>query len=95
MTGIADVPKFDAPMMPIVERLRALGGSAANDELYDKLSGEVAKAPPCRNLTWACRKAGIPNPLECRPSGCRGRGPPSGRRRLRCKCSRRCGIASF
>ncbi|MEQ8267885.1 MAG: restriction endonuclease [Parvibaculum sp.] len=37
MATIDDVPKFDTLMAPMVEALKALGGSASNDEMHDKV----------------------------------------------------------
>ena len=51
MASKLDVPKFDALMKPTLEALKALGGSASNQELHDwvadrlRLSDEVRSVP--------------------------------------------------
>jgi len=38
MANRKDVPKYDSLMKPTVEALKALGGSASNEELHDSLT---------------------------------------------------------
>jgi restriction system protein len=51
----ADVPKFDDMMVPTVEALKRLGGSASNEELVDEVAKALGLSEAVRNVTDAKR----------------------------------------
>jgi hypothetical protein len=51
MATKSDVPKFDDLMVPTVEALKRLGGSASNDELLDEVANELKLSEAVRNVT--------------------------------------------
>jgi restriction system protein len=46
----ADVPKFDELMVPAVQALKRLGGSASNDELLDEIASALKLSEAVRNV---------------------------------------------
>ncbi len=55
MATKADVPKFDELMVPTVEALKRLGGSASNEELLDEVANGLNLSEEVRNVTDAKR----------------------------------------
>jgi restriction system protein len=55
MATKADVPKFDDMMVPTVEALKRLGGSASNEELVDEVAKALGLSEAVRNVTDAKR----------------------------------------
>jgi restriction system protein len=55
MATKADVPKFDEMMVPMVNALKRLGGSASNDELVDEVANALGLSEDVRNVTDAKR----------------------------------------
>ncbi len=51
MATKADVPKFDELMVPTVEALKRLGGSASNEELLDEVANGLNLSEEVRNVT--------------------------------------------
>lgn len=49
MTKRDDLPKFDELMMPIIEALKGLGGSASNEELHDWVADKLALSAAARD----------------------------------------------
>jgi restriction system protein len=50
LTAKVILPKFDELMIPTIRALRALGGSASNEELHDWVADELKLAPDTRDL---------------------------------------------
>jgi restriction system protein len=51
MSSPSDLPKFDALMIPTLRALKALGGSASNDELFDRIVVDLSIPDKSRDLT--------------------------------------------
>ncbi|SCZ08908.1 restriction endonuclease [Microvirga guangxiensis] len=45
-----DLPKFDALMLPTIQALKALGGSASNEELVDHVADKLKLSEELRNI---------------------------------------------
>jgi restriction system protein len=46
------LPKYDELMMPTLNALRALGGSASNDEIYDQVADTLNIPPELRDMIY-------------------------------------------
>ncbi|MFM9975113.1 MAG: winged helix-turn-helix domain-containing protein, partial [Beijerinckiaceae bacterium] len=55
MATKADVPKFDEMIVPMVEGLKRLGGSASNEELVDEVANALGLSEAVRNVSDAKR----------------------------------------
>jgi restriction system protein len=51
MPSMSTLPKFDALMIPTLRALKTLGGSASNDELFDRIVIDLSVPDELRDLT--------------------------------------------